>query len=156
MVCSISCSLSLFFLVSMIYMNNAVSKNNVVEQYKHTLPIHLQNIYNTIVNERTSINYYGYGLGVVLSLIIIIYNLKIKGSKLTNMGLVCTTTTSCFITNYFYYILSPKTTYMLNHISNGEQAKAWLLMYRSMQIYYHTGLVLGILAVALLSFAFRC
>jgi hypothetical protein len=45
---------------------------------------------------------------------------------------------------------------MLNHINNAEQAKAWLIMYRSMQVYYHTGLVLGILAVALITFAFRC
>ena len=72
------------------------------------------------------------------------------------MRLICITMTTCFITNYFYYILSPKKDYMLNHISNEEQAKAWLIMYRSMQVYYHIGLVLGILAVGLLALAFRC
>jgi len=156
MVCSISCSLSLIFLVSMIYMNNAVSKNNVVDKYKHTLPLHLQKIYDNIIIERTSINYYGYVLGVIISIIIIIYNLKSKGNKISNMRLICITMTTCFITNYFYYILSPKKDYMLNHISNEEQAKAWLIMYRSMQVYYHIGLVLGILAVGLLALAFRC
>jgi len=156
MVCSVSCMISLIFLVSMIYMNNAVSKNKVVDKYKNTLPVHLQELYDTLVIERTSIYYYGYALGVVLSVIIIYYNLKVKGVKLSTMGLVCITMSTSFITNYFYYILSPKTTYMLNHIDNGEQAKAWLIMYRSMQVYYHTGLVLGILAVALLAYAFRC
>ena len=60
MVCSISCLISLVFLVSMIYMNNAVSKNKVVDKYKHTLPINLQQLYDTLVIERTSIYYYGY------------------------------------------------------------------------------------------------
>lgn len=156
MVCSISCSLSLIFLISMIYMNNAVSTNKVVDHYKKQLPNDLQILYDKITIERTSINYYGYSLGVVLSLIIIYYNLKMKDARISNMGLVCITMSTCFITNYFYYILSPKTTYMLNHINNAEQAKAWLIMYRSMQVYYHTGLVLGILAVALITFAFRC
>lgn len=156
MVCSISCSISLIFLISMIYMNNAVSTNKVVDHYKKQLPKDLQILYDKITIERTSINYYGYSLGVVLSLIIIYYNLKMKDAKISNMGLVCITMSTCFITNYFYYILSPKTTYMLNHINNAEQAKAWLIMYRSMQVYYHTGLVLGILAVALITFAFRC
>jgi len=156
MVCSISCSISLIFLISMIYMNNAVSTNKVVDHYKKQLPCDLQILYDKITIERTSINYYGYILGVVLSLIIIYYNLKMKDARISNMGLVCITMATCFITNYFYYILSPKTTYMLNHINNAEQAKAWLIMYRSMQVYYHTGLVLGILAVALITFAFRC
>jgi hypothetical protein len=29
-------------------------------------------------------------------------------------------------------------------------------MYKTMSIYYHTGLVLGIIAVGILAFAFRC
>jgi hypothetical protein len=45
---------------------------------------------------------------------------------------------------------------MLNHINNGEQAKLWLQMYKTMALYYHTGLVLGIIAVGILAFAFRC
>ena len=57
MVCSVSCMISLIFLVSMIYMNNAVSKNKVVDKYKHTLPLHLQELYDTLVIERTSIYY---------------------------------------------------------------------------------------------------
>lgn len=75
-----------YFLVSMIYMNNAVSKNKVVDKYKNTLPVHLQQLYDTLVIERTSIYYYGYALGVVLSIIIIYYNLKVKGVKLSTMG----------------------------------------------------------------------
>ena len=45
---------------------------------------------------------------------------------------------------------------MLNHIKDPEQVKAWLQMYREMSFNYHSGLVLGIIAVGILAFAFRC
>jgi hypothetical protein len=45
---------------------------------------------------------------------------------------------------------------MLNHMKSEELVKAWLQMYREMQINYHMGIVLGIIAVGILAFAFRC
>ena len=71
-------------------------------------------------------------------------------------ALVCTVVATAFVTNYFYYMLSPKTDWMLNHLTNKEEIKAWLLMYREMQFNYHMGLVLGIIAVGIFAFAFRC
>jgi hypothetical protein len=53
-------------------------------------------------------------------------------------------------------MLSPKSDWMLNHINNPEQTKLWLQMYRTMSVYYHIGLVLGIIAVGFFAFAFRC
>ena len=44
---------------------------------------------------------------------------------------------------------------MLDYIKTPEQTKAWLQMYRGMQVYYHSGLVLGIIAVGVFAFAFR-
>jgi hypothetical protein len=44
---------------------------------------------------------------------------------------------------------------MLDYIKTPAQTKAWLHMYRGMQIYYHSGLVLGIIAVGVFAFAFR-
>jgi len=128
----------------------------ITNEYEAQLPKELQQTYTTIVNERKGIYYMGYGLGFLLAIAIIFYNIYVAKRKLSTVSLVSIIVSVSFITNYFYYILSPKTTYMLNHINNGEQAKAWLIMYRSMQVYYHTGLVLGILAVALLAYAFRC
>ena len=75
---------------------------------------------------------------------------------MNNFAIVCTVMATCFLTNYFYYILSPKSDWMLNHMNSPEQVKAWLLMYREMQYNYHMGLVLGIIAVGIFTFAFRC
>lgn len=102
------------------------------------------------------ISYQGYVLGVIISLGIIFYNLKIKGTKMSNSSLVCTVIATAFITNYFYYMLHRKSDWMLNHVGNQEEVKAWLQMYREMQYNYHMGITLGIIAVGILAFAFRC
>jgi len=148
--------ISAIFVIGMIYFYNATDKSTVVKHYKSSLSSDLQKRYETITKERMSISYQGYVLGVLLSLGIIFYNLKVKVTKMNSTSLVCTVLATAFITNYFYYMLHPKTDWMLNHMSNQEEVKAWLLMYREMQYNYHMGLVLGIIAIGILAFAFRC
>ena len=156
MPCSITCLIAAVLIIGMIYFQNATTKSKVVQEYKNQLPSNLQNLYDKITAERLRLNYYGYTLGLVLSLIIILYNYKLRKNQLTTTSLVCLVIVVSFFTNYFYYILSPKTTYMLEHINSPEQTKAWLAMYRTMQYNYHFGMVIGIIAVGVLAFAFRC
>jgi hypothetical protein len=156
MACSISCMISAIFVIGMIYFYNMTDKSVIVKHYKSSLSSDLQKRYEKIAKERTNISYQGYVLGVILSLGIIFYNLKIKHLKMKTASLVCTVVAAAFVTNYFYYILSPKTDWMLNHMNKQEEIKAWLLMYREMQYNYHMGLVLGIIGVGILAFAFRC
>ena len=156
MVCSITCSIAAVFLIGKIYFYNATQNSKVVQHYRHKLPTNLQHLYDKLSNERLNISIYGYILGFILSLFIIFYNLRLKREKLSNTSLVCIVITTCFLTNYFYYMLTPKSDWMLNHINNPEQTKLWLQLYRTMSVYYHTGLVLGIIAVGLFASAFRC
>jgi hypothetical protein len=140
----------------MIYFYNATSKSDIVTHYKEKLPTGLKERYEKITKERMRISYYGYALGFILSLFIIFYNLKRKGQRLNNISIICVVVSTCFLTNYFYYILSPKSDWMLDHMTNQEQVRLWLQLYRQMQVYYHSGLVLGIVAVGIMAFAFRC
>ena len=156
MACAISCIISAIFVIGMIYFYNITDKSTIVKHYKSSLSSDLQKCYEKITKERTNISYQGYILGVILSLGIIFYNLKIKHLKMNTTSLVCTVVAIAFVTNYFYYMLHPKSDWMLNHMSNQEEVKAWLLMYREMQYNYHMGLVLGIIAVGVFAFAFRC
>jgi len=151
MVCSISCAISCIFLIGMIYFYNATDKSDIVKQYKSTLPIDLQQRYENITAERKRISYHGYILGLFLSMVILYFR-----RKLNTTSLVCTIMATCFLTNYFYYMLSPKSDWMLNHTTNQDQVNAWLLMYRSMSYNYHLGIVFGIIAVGIFAFAFRC
>lgn len=156
MACAVSCMISAIFVIGMIYFYNLTDKSDVVKNYKSSLSSDLQKRYEKITNERANISYQGYALGVIISLGIIFYNLKMKGSKMNTSALVCTVVATAFVTNYFYYMLYPKSDWILNHMNTKEEIKAWLLMYREMQFNYHMGLVLGIIGVGILAFAFRC
>lgn len=156
MPCSTTCLIATALIIAMIYFQNATLKSKIVTEYKKQLPSNLQNLYEKITLERLYLNYYGYSLGFILSLTIILYNYTLKNNKLTTTSLICLVITVSFFTNYFYYILSPKSTYMLDHINSPEQTKAWLVMYKTMQFNYHFGIVIGIVAVGFLAFAFRC
>jgi hypothetical protein len=148
--------ISTVFLIGMIYFYNMTDKSEIVKHYKSTLTSDLRKRYEKISEERKWISYYGYGLGLVFSLFVIYYSLKIKKERLNNTSLVCIVVATSFITNALFYMVYPKSDWMLEHISNKDQVKAWLQMYKSMSFYYHTGLILGIVAVGIFAFAFRC
>ena len=156
MPCTISFLLAIMFIIAMIYFHNATTTSDIVRQYKNQLPANLQILYEKISKERLHINYYGYILGLIFSVIIIFYNISLKHKKLTNTSIICIVIVVSFLTNYFYYMLSPKSAWMLENINSPEQTKAWLEMYRSMQVNFHTGFVLGIIAIGILAFSFRC
>ena len=105
MPCSATCLVATALIIAMIYFQNATTKSKIVKEYKKQLPSNLQNLYEKISGERMRLNYYGYILGLVLSLIIIWYNYSLKHNKLTNTSLVIVVS---FFTNYFYYILESK------------------------------------------------
>lgn len=158
MVCTTSCLLSTVFVIGMIYFYNATDKSEVVKTYKSRLSPELREKYDKITKERMMISYKGYLLGFFLSLFIILYNAYLSSSKkaFDVFSLMCIVISTSFITNYFYYILSPKTDMMINYLNTKEEIQAWKLMYREMQYNYHMGLALGIVGVGILAFAFRC
>jgi uncharacterized protein YacL len=151
MACAVSCMISAVFIIGMIYFYNRTDKSAIVKQYKGKMSQDLQDRYDKIARERMLISVQGYVAGLILSFFIIFY----KGIKNT-FSLVCTVMATCFLTNYFYYMLHPKSDWMLNHVNSQEEVKAWLQMYREMQYNYHSGLALGIVAVGVFAFAFRC
>ena len=156
MACAISCMVSAIFIIGMIYFYNMTDKSEIVKHYKSSLSSDLQKRYDKISKERLMISYQGYAFGIILSLGIIFYNLKIKGKKMSNTSLVCTVIATAFVTNYFYYMIHPKSDWMLDHLQNKQEIKAWLQMYREMQYNYHMGITLGIIGVGVFAFAFRC
>jgi hypothetical protein len=153
--CTLSCSIALVFIVSKIYMLNAMRTSQTIQNYQSQLPNRLQGVYQDIVSERSTIYYTGYALGVLLAVCIIFYNTQMRKERVSTTSMVCTVVASAFVVNYFYYILSPKTNWMLDHIQTTEQNKAWLEMYRNMQVFYHSGLVLGLVGLGVFAFAFR-
>ena len=155
MVCRISCLVAIVFVVSMIYTHSIVDQYAVIKEYRAQLTPELNARYQKISDERRAIFYKGYALGFVLSLCILLLN-RYQGRKLDTLAMVCTIVSVSFLTNYFFYLLSPKSDWMLNHIDDPKQTKAWLAMYRTMQVYHHGGLALGLVAMGFFAYAFRC
>ena len=155
MACLWTCTVSMIFIIGMIYFYARTYNNPIVKEYQKILSTPLRERYNKIVQERMMISVRGYVLGLILAVLIIWYNTTIKHMKMGNISLVCTVVATAFLTNYFYYMISPKSDWMLNHIDNQQLVKAWLAMYKEMQYSYHMGLVLGIVAVGIFAFAFR-
>ena len=156
MVCNISCFISMTFIIGMIFFYNMTTNSEFILQYKSSLPNDLKDRYNKITQERRLISYQGYILGFLLSMSYIFYYTKIKKDKLDTKILICITLSISFLTNYFYYILSPKSDWMLYHINSKEDTDKWLNMYKYMQYNYHLGMVFGIIGVVAMALAFRC
>lgn len=156
MVCSVSFFISVMFIIAMVYCNMASYQNKTILNYRNQLPDNLKIIYDKITQERLVIYYQGYLLGLILSLFIILYNYKIKEEKLTLFSVICIVLATSFVVNYFYYTLYPKTNWMIDNINDVTQAKTWLVMYKHMKGYYHTGLLLGLISIIILAVAFRC
>jgi len=155
MVCVLSCLISLVFVIGMVFFYNRTGQSNVVQHYKKTLTTDLQRRFDAISMERRNISIQGYALGALLSLVVLFFfhqHLKVKSGS----HLACVVFATAFVANYFFYLLHPKQDWMLNHLQNGHEVKAWLQMYREMQVNYHTGLVLGLIGAGVFAFAFRC
>lgn len=156
MACAISCMISAIFLIGMVYFYYMTDKTQLVQQYKASLSKENLAIFEKIAHERLKISYEGYALGVFFSILLLFYNIKFTRNKMRPSTMVCLVVATAFVTNYFYYVLSPKKDWMLSHVKTQEESVAWLHMYKGMQYNYHMGLVLGIVAVGVMAFAFRC
>lgn len=152
MVCKISCLVTLSFLVAKIYMMMSVDHSSLMGSLTNTLSEEQLMKYKNIVNERRNIYMRGYYLGLALSVVALTLNYTSQSkNRLSKLQMVCTSGAIVFTTSYFHYIISPKSDWMVNHLENEQQVKAWNKIYRTMQLRYHIGFVLGIFASLTLS-----
>jgi hypothetical protein len=131
------------------YMGN---RSELVKNYMRTLTEEQQQVYAKIVAERRGIYMRGFGWGLLLSALLL--GIHHQYLTMSRAGLLCTVAAITLATNYFYYVLSPKSDWMVLHFDKKQDAANWLSVYRGMQVNYHVGLVLGIAGTVLLSNAF--
>lgn len=149
MVCATSCAIAFIFIIANIYCCAFSHRSGgVIQEFVSKLSPENQRRYAVITRERQGIYFMGLFLGFILSMILLVCCRKyFLGGGGARGGMLCMVAAVAFSVNYFYYILSPKTDWMVLHLKSGEETNAWLKVYRTMQVNYHIGLVLGILAV---------
>ena len=156
MFCGINCSISIVFLVGMFYFHFMSDKNNITSSFINLLNEKQKSIYKNIIEERRDISLRGYTYGFLIALVLILVNYFYKKKKLSNLSIMCIVASITFLTQYFYYILSNKSNWMILNLNTQQQREEWLKVYRTFQFNYHFGIVLGIFAVMFLSNSFKC
>ena len=140
--CSLCCFIAAALLGSMFYfIINGSKKNNKILQFRSLLNDKQQKIHNTIIEERLNIYIQGFVLGLILALI------YLKTMKNYKQPIYCIFIAIVLGVTYIHYTIMPKSTYMLEHINNQEQAKAWLGIYKEMKHRCHMGMILGVVAL---------
>ena len=152
--CTTSCGIAATLLAGMAYCTYMGNRSELVKNYMRSLTPDQQQTYAKIVDERRGIYLRGFGWGLLLSALLLGVHHQYAG--MSRAGLLCTVAAITLATNYFYYVLSPKSDWMVLHFNtqNNNDAANWLRVYRGMQVNYHVGLVLGIAGTVLLSNAF--
>jgi hypothetical protein len=153
MICKISCLISLVFIISTIYFTLSVDKQDINNKYVNNLNDEQLIKYKKIVDERKKISITGYVLGLCLSITLILLNYFVF--KLDIKLTTCIVGAITFLTHYFYYMLSPKSDWMILHLRE-DQMKDWLYVYKNMQYNYHLSFVVGIIATMILAYSFKC
>jgi len=142
--CMSYCLIGSAFVGSMILTMLASKKSKRFTDFMLLLDEEQKQIYRSVIDERMSIYIQGMVLGIAVA-IILVFN-----SKVSNSVKICMFITIALGINYFYYILSPKSTYMLEHVSSVEQNVAWLGIYKEMKLRCHIGAIMGIIGYILI------
>lgn len=138
------CYVGIAFLVANLVMTFTSDKCTQKAAFYDSLTPALVSKYKKIIDERRRIYLRGYVYGLLLAFALVTYARKLD--KIGTSGGVCVMAGATLLTNYFYYILTPKSDSMVIHLEKEEQRVQWQHIYRSMQVKYHTGLLFGIIA----------
>ncbi len=147
MVCSTSCIVAGAFIISSIFVCLRVDKQTLKDPLFQLLSEINKKRYINIANERKDIYLKGFGLGFIASIIALFLLNNNKMFKVTKLINICFVLATSFTVNYFFYILHPKSDYMVLHLKNSEEKKAWLDIYKTMQFNYHLGFALGLIGM---------
>jgi hypothetical protein len=147
--CSSWCYIAIVFLVANIYVSFTADKTDRKDRLYKTLSPEGIKQYENIVRERRDIYLKGYIFGLIISILFLYGVQGIRRTSMINTGLICIVGAITLICNYLFYIIHPKSDYMVLHLNTKAQRQAWLDIYRHMQFKYHSGLVFGIIAAML-------
>jgi hypothetical protein len=154
MVCTTSCIVAGAFIISSIFICLRVDKSTLKDPLFQLLSNENKHRYINIANERKNIYLKGFGLGFIISLLALFVlnnNKMFKVNKLVN---ICFVLATSFSVNYFFYILHPKSDYMVLHLKDDSEKQAWLNIYKTMQFNYHLGFALGLVGMIFIGNSF--
>lgn len=142
--CDLWCLLASGLFAAMLYIMLNPHKTKILNAFIDTLDEKQKKIHKKIVAERLKI----YLTGLVLGLIVAFTYLSMSQK---NMVRTCVFTVLVLSVNILFYMLVPKSTYMMEHLKTVEQYNKWLDVYKEMQYRNYMGFVLGVIAYLILA-----
>lgn len=109
----------------------------------------ITDIYNKIVIERRNLYFQGLVLGLIVS-----YFLTHLFSTINTFHRITFTLAITGTVSVLYYIIMPKSDYMLNHLKTPEEITAWFKVYQTMKTRYSLGFVFGLFASIPIAYSF--
>ena len=144
--CVLVCSAAAAFFGGMVFVSlNPYSKDKL-DKFMGLLTADQQTLYREISRERMHIYLMGLVLGLLLGFIYLYH-----GVKAASLARTCGFVFITMATTYLFYLLYPKSKYMLSYLTTDDQRAAWLDVYRGMQYKHYMGMVLGVIAYVLVS-----
>ena len=137
--CYLSCSVGLVFLVAALFTVLLGSTGGAKQTFYAMISGKQQAAYARVIAARRNIYLQGLGVGLLLSFLVLRNN-----SSRMPATVPCSAAAITLVTNYLYYILSPKPQSTVVKLAREEQRVAWQNVNRHMQVVHHTGLLFGI------------
>ncbi len=144
------CQISSIVGFALLFATLSTSAKKQIANFKDTLSTSQLSIYSAITKERLHLFFKGLLFGTIFSFIIVkMIQKRISSTTFTTVSMLLSI---CLIITSIYYLLVSKSDYMLNHLTDESQIKAWLNIYKTMQHKYLVGLIFGmIIALSLWS-----
>ena len=145
MLVNLSCALAAGLIFGVLM--TSIPKNKTkIDKLKKSLDKKQKEIYENLSKERLRLYIQGLILGIVISILYLyLFKNKVNTCNFCNC-LVITLGVAAL-----YYLIYPKTDYIINYIQDEEQRKLWLDIYRHMQLKYYGGIAIGVIIYILLA-----
>ncbi len=144
--CVLTCAAAAAFFGGMLFVSLNPYSAEKLNHLMSLLTPDQMDVYKEVSRERMHIYLMGLVVGLLLGFIYLYHGVRQPGMART-CGFVFIT----MAVTYLFYLLYPKSKYMLTYLTTDEQRAAWLDVYRGMQYRHYMGMVLGVIAYVLVS-----
>ena len=144
--CHVWCLLASGLFAAMLMVMLNPNKTDIIKRFQATLDENQNKIYMEIVKERLNIYLVGLTLGLILGFLYLQYNTSKVASR------ACVFTVLVLFTTNVFYLIVPKSKYMLPILNTEEQRLRWLDVYSEMKYRHILGALLGVISFLVLSY----
>lgn len=141
--CQAWCGIAAGLFGAMLYLMFNPNKGNIINDFQNSLSPEQNAIYLDIKNERMTI----YLVGLLIGLLVGMMYLRLQKNSLVR---TCVFTVLVLGITYVFYMLVPKSKYMVTYLDTEEKRKKWLNVYVEMKYRHYMGFILGLMAYLIL------